>query len=215
MVLYEYYSNAILAEPIKNMQDTTICDDFLNIHNILKSRGSHPKVYMTENECSSDLKEAMKKYTIYFQLDPPHMHRRNAEERSIRTCKNNFISGLTKTDPDLPISEWDQLLPQLLITSNILRNYRVNQDLSAYAYLFGIYDFNKYPMVPPGTHVIVHKKPENRTSWGHNVTLGWYIGPSLDHYRCMQCYMPATGIVIITYTLKYISKAFASPKTTT
>ena len=27
--------------------------------------------------------------------------------------------------------------------------------------------------------------------------------------------MPATGIIIITYTLKYIPKAFAFPKTTT
>ena len=69
-------------------------------------------------------------------------------------------------------------------------------------------------MAPPGTRVIVHNKPGNRTSWGHHVTKGWYIGPSLDHYRCMQCYMPATAIVLITDTLQYTPKAFAFPKTT-
>ena len=70
-------------------------------------------------------------------------------------------------------------------------------------------------MAPPETCVILHEKPVNRTSWGHNGTLGWYIGPSIDHYRCMQCYMPATGMVRITDTIQYIPKAFVFPKTTT
>ena len=33
-----------------------------------------------ENECSSDLKEAMKKYTMDFALFPPHVHKKNATE---------------------------------------------------------------------------------------------------------------------------------------
>ena len=60
----------------------------------LKARGSEPKFYIMDNECSSDLKEAMKKYGIDFQLAPPHMHRKNAAERSTRTYKNHFIYGL-------------------------------------------------------------------------------------------------------------------------
>ena len=70
-------------------------------------------------------------------------------------------------------------------------------------------------MAPPGTCVILHKKPGKHTSWGLNVTPGWYIGPSLDQYRCMKCYMPTTGVVRITDTLQYIPKAFSFPKTTT
>ena len=38
-----------------------------------------------ENKCSSDLREAMKKYTIGFQLAPLYMHKRNATERAIIT----------------------------------------------------------------------------------------------------------------------------------
>ena len=68
-------------------------------------------------------------------------------------------------------------------------------------------------MVMPVTRVIVHDKPGNCTPWGHHGTPGWYIGPSLDQYTLMQCYMPATGILHITYTLQYITKAFAFPKT--
>ena len=55
-VMYEYDINAIQAKPIKNMQVATICDDFLNMHKILKSRESKPKFYMMENECSNDSK---------------------------------------------------------------------------------------------------------------------------------------------------------------
>ena len=105
------------------------------------------------------------------------MHRRNAEEGAIRTFKNNLISIFSTTDPDFPISECNWLLSQLLITLNILLNSRVNPALSEYTYLYGPYNFNKYPMEPPGTRVILHDKPGNFTSLGHHVTLGWYIGP--------------------------------------
>ena len=45
----------------KNGQSETIRDALLKIHKILRSRGSDPKVYIMENECSSYLKEAIKK----------------------------------------------------------------------------------------------------------------------------------------------------------
>ena len=131
------------------------------------------------------------------------------------TNKNHFISGLSTADPDLPIRKWDRLLHQCLITLNLLRSYMVNPYLSACAYIFGPYDFNKSPMAPHGTRVILHNKPGNGTIWGHHGTPGWYIGPSLDRYRCMQGYMPVTGIVRITYTLQYILKVFDIPTTTT
>ena len=210
MVTYDYDINAILDEPIKNRQVATIRDAFLKIHNDLKERGRKSKFYIMDIECSSKLKEAMEKYEIDFQLAPPHMHRQNAAERAIRTCKNCFIYEFSTTDPDIPISNRDRLISHCVITFNILQNSKVNPALSAYAYLFGPYDFNKSPMVPPGTRLIVHEKSSNRKLWGHHGTKGWYIGPSLDHYRCIQFYMPATGIVRITDTFQYIQKVFFS-----
>ena len=78
MVMYDYDSNAILAEPIKNGQAPTIRYAFLNIHKALKARGSDQKGYIIDNECSSDLKGAIKKYEIYLQLAPLHINRKNA-----------------------------------------------------------------------------------------------------------------------------------------
>ena len=70
-------------------------------------------------------------------------------------------------------------------------------------------------MAPPGNYVVVHDKTNNCILWGNHGTLGWYIGPSLDHYRFIKCYMLETGIVCITDTLKHIPKYFAFLKTTT
>ena len=143
------------------------------------------------------------------------MHYRNAAERAIRTLKIHFISGFSTTNIDFPIIEWYILLSKCVTTLNILCNVIFNPDISAYAYLYGPYDFTKYPMTLTWTRMIFHKKPGNHTPWGHHVTPVWYIGTSLDHYRCMKCYMPLTKIICITDTLQYTLKAFGFPNTTT
>ena len=125
----------------------------------------------------------MKKYSIDFQLSPPHMHHKNSAEQASRVCKNHFISGLSTTDPDLPISKWERILYKCLNALNLFHNSRFDPDISAYAYLYGPYDFNKSPVAPPVTHMIFHDKPVNFTSWSHHGTPVWYIGPSLHHYR--------------------------------
>lgn len=67
-------------------------------------------------------------------------------------------------DPAFPMAEWDRLLPQAVISLNLLQNARVNPKLSSYAYLFGNFDINKTPLAPPGTKVALHHKPDQRTS---------------------------------------------------
>ena len=51
-----------------------------------------------------------------YELAPPHMHRRNAAERAIRTFKNHFLAGLAACPPHFPITEWDRLIPQAQLT---------------------------------------------------------------------------------------------------
>ena len=66
MVMYDYKSDEILSEPIIYSQVAPIRDAFLKFHSIIKSRGSDQKLVIMDNECSSDTKEAMKKYQIEF-----------------------------------------------------------------------------------------------------------------------------------------------------
>ena len=106
------------------------------------------------------------------------------------TYKNHLIAGLYTCDPKFPSREWDRLLPQCNITINLLRSARRNLCLPAYAALFGDFDVNTTPMAPPGSKVLVHEKPQNRKTWSGYGTEAWYIGPSLEHYRCYKYYIP-------------------------
>ena len=74
-----------------------------------------------DNEISYEFKSALRKQNVAFQLVPPHVHRRNAAERAIRTFKNHFLSVLATADPMFPVAEWDRLLPQAELTLNLLR----------------------------------------------------------------------------------------------
>eukprot|EP00957_Ditylum_brightwellii_P070406 5349663-Ditylum_brightwellii.AAC.1 len=48
----------------------------------------------------------------------------------------------------------------------------------------------------PGAKAIIHKKLEQRTSFGFHGVEGFTIGPSTDHNRCLQCFVPDIGAVI-------------------
>jgi hypothetical protein len=176
LVVYDYDSNAILVETLKTRQAGEIKTAWLKMHLTLTRHGSTPNLYILDNEASSELKNAMIKYKVNYQLAPPHIHRQNAAERAIQTFKNHFLAGLATADPAYPVAEWDRLLPQAVLTLNLLRNSRVNPKLSAYAYLFGNFNFNKTPLAPPGTKVIVHK---NQTIVLAGITMAKMPGTSV------------------------------------
>ena len=87
---------------------------------------------------------------------------------------------------------WDLLIPQMEIQLNLQRQSRTVPKVSAYAHHYGPYDFNAHPLAPLGTAVEYHVKPATRISWGMRSVLGWYIGVSLEHYRCHRCWMKET-----------------------
>ena len=78
--VYDYDGNAILTQPINNLQAAKIHNAWLSLHKVLQRSGKAPNLYTMENEASSNMKYAMTKQKISFQLEPPHMHRRDAAE---------------------------------------------------------------------------------------------------------------------------------------
>jgi hypothetical protein len=160
LIVYDYDSNTILQCALKNKTGSGIKRGWIEVHERLARGGNQPKIYILDNEASANLKQGLKKYGLDYQLVPPHVHRRNGAERGIRTFKSHFLAFLATCDPDFPIAEWDCLLFQAKLTLNLLRSSRVNPKLSAYAYLSGNFDFNKTPLAPPGTKVVVHLKPD-------------------------------------------------------
>ena len=116
-----------------------------------------------ENEAAQDLKDALEKENISYQLVPPHIYRANLAKRATRTFNNHLIAGLASVDLNFPLGEWDRLIPQTEITINILRSTRSNPRVSAYTYLFGQLEWNVTPLVPPVTKVLAHDKPNTNS----------------------------------------------------
>ncbi len=69
---------------------------------------------------------------------------------------------------------------------------RRNPLISSNHELYGPFDFNKMPLAPLGTKALVYDDPATWTSWAPHATHGFYVGPAIDHYRCLRFYIPAT-----------------------
>ena len=190
MVGYHYDSNAILAIPIKNRTASVITAAWEELHSKFTTAGVSQHTYILDNEISVTLKDAFTPYKVAFQLATAHQNRVNAAERAIQTFKMHFKTGLSLVDPAFPLSQWDRLIEQAILTLNLLRSSRINPKLSAYVQLFGVFDYNKTPIAPPGTKIVAHVKPTVQGTWDLNGEMGWYVGPSLNHYRNVNCYFP-------------------------
>jgi hypothetical protein len=149
LVVYEYDSNFIHVEAVTSKSGPDILAAYKIAHALLTSCGLRPRIQRLDNEASNALQQFMHSAEVDFQLAPPHVHRRNAAERSIRTFKNHLIAGLCSTDCDFPLNLWDRILPQAIITLNLLRQSRINHLLSAYAQVHGAFDDNRPPMASP------------------------------------------------------------------
>jgi hypothetical protein len=215
LVLYDYDSNAILAEPMKSRTDSEHVRAYNHLHQYLVDRGFKPTLQKLDNEASTALKRTIKSKGIDYQLVPPHSHRRNAAERAIQTFKNHFVACICTTDKHFPMHLWDRILPQAITTLNLLRTSRLNPRLSAEEHLNGTFNFNRTPLAPLGTRVVIHEKPTQRRTWAPHGQEGWYIGYAPEHYRCYHIYVTATASTRISDTVEFFPQSFKMPKTST
>ena len=101
---------------------------------------------------------------------------------------------------------WYRLLKQAKVSLNIVRKARTLPHLSAYIHIFGEYDFNRTPFDPPGTGVVIHNRPEHRTSWAPHGEYGWYIELVMEHYISHKKYIRKTRAEIISDTVEFPPK---------
>ena len=102
------------------------------IQDKLRNWGITQKLHSMDNEISEDLKQYFDKSYIQFQLGSPHMHQRNAAERSLRTFKNHFVSALCTVYPYFYFYFWELFLPRFTMTLNMLWRSKLNLELSEY-----------------------------------------------------------------------------------
>eukprot|EP00804_Cyclotella_cryptica_P005555 CCRYP_003060-RA/>CCRYP_003060-RA protein AED:0.28 eAED:0.31 QI:0/0/0/1/0/0/4/0/813 len=166
---------------------------FNHVFQDLKAKGYKPTFNVTDNQATTPIKAYLGTEDCKWQFVKPHNHRVNAAERAIQTFKNHFISGLCSTDSNWPLQLWDTMTEQAIITLNLLRTSRIDPSKSAYHQLHGHrYNWNAYPLAPPGTKAVIYESPTTRTSWGTRGLDAWYCGPAFDHSRNMKFYVPST-----------------------
>jgi hypothetical protein len=110
---------------------------------------------------------------------------------------------------------WDRLLPQTVLTLDLLRQSNVAPTISAYQYVNGAFDYNKMPLAPMGCAVQVHENSERRGTWAANSSDGWYLRTSPEHYRCHVIYSKNTRSERITDTVHFKHKYITEPTLTT
>ena len=106
---------------------------------------------------------------------------------------------------------WDRLIPQSVLTLNLLRPSRRNPNISAYQALNGTYNYDATPLAPPGCKTIAFESPQTRRTFAPHGVHAWYIGPSLEHYRCYKIYVPKTRAERVCDTVSFHSHLCQAP----
>ena len=138
------------------------------------------------------------------QLAPSHLHHRNVIKQVIQTFKNNVIAWLDSMQDNFPLRPWFWiLLPQEILTLNLLRPYRLNPKLSVHAQLHVQFDYNATPVALPATRTTVHIKPSIINRWKYCGSNGIDDDRVKDHYRWYNIYTPQTRAFIHPDTVEF------------
>jgi hypothetical protein len=181
-----------LATPIAGLDSKTIFKAYKKHFDKLTAKGFKPKLNIMDNQATKCIKKFMSENKCKLQLVEPHNHRVNSAEHAIQTFKDAFIAAPTSTNFNFPIQLWDKLMPQVLNCLNLLCRSQIKPAISSYKAMNRPYDWNQYPLAPLGCKAVVYKDGYTRGSWASRGIDGWYLGPSMDHYRCDLYFIPET-----------------------
>ena len=143
MVLYKYYTNAILTYPLKNITTKEFLRTQTRIIQYLLDRGLKPKA-LHNNKTSSPRSSNFfsKANSVNCQIFQPHDHCMNQSKNAIDTWKCQFLGGNSGMEPSFPIHLWYRLLPKATQTLNLLRQSLINPRLLVEAHIKGTFDYN-------------------------------------------------------------------------
>ena len=177
----------------------------------IQAHGMQTKIYTLDNEVSRFLQAFLTAEGVTPLLVDPYVHRCNAAGWTIRTCNNLFFAYPASTNPVFLLVLWDLLIPQAIMTLNLLRGSHISLSLSAYTQLNGLMYFTKIPLTPLDIRTLIHEKSGYGNSWTLYAQPGWYIGPAMDHYRHYTVHMTKTRSLRFTYILTWFPSKVVMP----
>ncbi len=131
MVLVEVDGNFMDTEPMKNRSEGAMIKAYTALWTRLTASGTvKPTMHILNNEASAEFKKEIQK-NCSIQLVPLDNHQRNLAERAILTFNSHFKSILAGVDDSFPMVLWDRLLPQAILTLNLLHQSNAVPTISA------------------------------------------------------------------------------------
>jgi hypothetical protein len=183
------------------------------MYSYFKQYGHTPTIQRLDNESSTELELFLRECNVDTQYVPPGIHRQNPAERAIRHTKNCIIAMCTTADERIPAEVMlEEVVIQAEIVINQLRPWLADPTLNAWTGFRGkAYDHLAHPMSVFGMRVVIHEKPDARRSWAPHGKEGFYIAPSLLHYRCWRVYVSETGTTRVSDTLAWFPEPYTMP----
>ena len=117
-------------------------------------------------------------------------------------------------DDSFPMRLWDKLLPQVILTLNLLQQSNVARAILSYADANGPFDYNAMPLAPMGCTVQIYESTNRRTTWAENSIEGWYLRTSPEHYWCHVMHVKMMRSEQITDTVWFKHNYITQPKVT-
>jgi hypothetical protein len=206
------YKNYVYSIPMPRRTGPEYVKAYTTLYAHYATMGIKPTLQRLDNETSGALTNYMATQGTTMQYVPPDNHRANAAERAIQDAKNYVIATLSSTPKEFPLNLWDEAVPQINITMNLLRPYGPDASMSAYEGVHKkTYDFRAHPIAPFGMRVLIHDKATVRKSWDTHGTPGYYLSPALLHYRCYNTFSIDTQTKRITDTVEWLPEKFKMP----
>ena len=103
-ILYDWASNAILANPIKDAKNYTMVEAFTKNVKYLSACGVKPEYNIMDNVASKEIRNYLSKDKIKLKLVEPHNYRANASKRAIQTFKNHLSLAYSLATKSPPLS---------------------------------------------------------------------------------------------------------------
>jgi hypothetical protein len=147
---YIYDLNAILFYDMPSKTNGAMIAVFTDIPANLNARRYAPTLNVMDDECSKAVKAHIRRNHMDIHPVPPH-NRVNAAKRVIATFKEHFISALATVNRNCLLQLWDDLLPQVELTLNLLQIFQQEPTKSANEEVNSKFDYKKTPLAPLGT----------------------------------------------------------------
>ena len=130
------------------------------------------KRQVLDNETSMAYRQEIMETGVTYQLVPPDDHRQNIAEKIIQTWKDHFISGCSGVSAHFPMHLWCRLIPQAEKQLLLFSQTYINPNISVFAYLYGLHDYNSQPFVPIDMESMIHDKPPRRKTFTQHCSKG-------------------------------------------